>query len=863
MRTLRIAFVFAAFLVVSYALAATQNIDFESSSLPGAVPGAEATNLYTSLGVRFPSRPTIERDEFLSTQVLQQAGPRGRGCAALEMEFSAAMGVRDVRMRVINRHLRRYSVQAFNGTTEVDSFVFRVSRAGGPPFPPPLHYTDITLRASVGEPDITRIVARPPAGCFDLMIIDNLVIESLHDPVPIDPVRVPGARVVLAAYEVSQGVMGRVTQPHGPGLSRPDTGLMALPEKKLPILSGRNTGIRFYFHATRAYVFLDTILSVEIFYRDGTSRRKVLIGENTVGGGTLIAPRLFGTTDEVVRRSVVLRRAVVDDSLDFVIPGPVLVNASRALLALSEEREGVATERLATIEIPFEVSHTIGVNFVRIHGIGAASGAGAPPPAEPARSFMEGYLEDIYPVRDIRTRRFPIPFGVDTGFDNCATFLTAIAAAFEDLTTESEREFSTAYWTNVYFLGATPSDCAALGFYHTSHAFVANVFDAPHEIGHTIGLNHVTNLHGENGGYEDWPYLHGNIGTVDEGLGYNDGVFGLIMDLAPGSEGADLITDWGTWNMGPIPPCRGSLADLFPACTAGDTNTMHDFMSYGAGDNLPKWGGIVSSRWTSDINYHRIARFLEECTVLDPVNRFWGPAPADTAITSSNPRCRAGGGAGGQPGGEGGMRSEALILSGIITPEGLIESFHVLRKPVLSSVFSNVPGDLLLTMYDPNGLVLQQIPFRARVSPPEQESPEGRTFVVVAPWEPQLTTFTITSGQEPITLERTASANAPSIKLLAPKPGDVWETDQGNGPFIRWSAIDFDQETLRVYIQYSPDKGATWQPVASLDAAREEFLVDVKDLDKTEEALIYISVTDGLHSDAVLMPGAFAVRTSQ
>ena len=39
--------------------------------------------------------------------------------------------------------------------------------------------------------------------------------------------------------------------------------------------------------------------------------------------------------------------------------------------------------------------------------------------------------------------------------------------------------------------------------------------------------------------------------------------------------------------------------------------------------------------------------------------------------------------------------------------------------------------------------------------------------------------------------------------------------------------------------------------------------MDVKDLDETEEALIYISVTDGLHSDAVVLPGNFAVRNSQ
>ncbi|MEM7133909.1 MAG: hypothetical protein AAF702_46875 [Chloroflexota bacterium] len=168
----------------SHVLAASVEIDFELSSNPRAASGAEATNLYLNLGVRFPSRPTIERDR--GTQILQQGS--GLRCAPLIMEFSPEMAVREVRMRVINRHLRSYSVQAFAGSTEVDVDRFTTSPDSGPPFPPVIDFRDIVLRAEVGEGNITRVVATPPSDCFDLMMIDNLVFETVRGIVPIAPV---------------------------------------------------------------------------------------------------------------------------------------------------------------------------------------------------------------------------------------------------------------------------------------------------------------------------------------------------------------------------------------------------------------------------------------------------------------------------------------------------------------------------------------------------------------------------------------------------------------------------------------------------------------------------------------------------
>jgi hypothetical protein len=77
------------------AIDATISIPFETRDEARAVSGVEATNLYTARGVRFPSRPTIQRDG--ANQVLQQGEAGGRPdplpdplvCAPLVMEFNA------------------------------------------------------------------------------------------------------------------------------------------------------------------------------------------------------------------------------------------------------------------------------------------------------------------------------------------------------------------------------------------------------------------------------------------------------------------------------------------------------------------------------------------------------------------------------------------------------------------------------------------------------------------------------------------------------------------------------------------------------------------------------------------------------
>jgi hypothetical protein len=505
-------------------------IDFERSTNPAAVPGATATTLYAEQGVLFPSNPTIQEDPF-GGQMLQQGralltrpDPLRGGrieCGPLIMEFRPETGVREVQMRVLTRNLRAYDVRAYFGSAEVDAFEFYPSAGRRPPF---TLDAIVTLRSEPGEGPITRVVANPPHRCFDLMAIDDLRLQT--DAAAFNLVR-------ALAFEVSQGVTSRLTRLSDPEAPvAPDMRLMALPDRSLALVRGRTTAVRFYLGSsledTDGY---EAVLEATLYDAAGRAETARL-AENTrpAEGAAPSEPSApFTPTapgEPGITRALVQRRARTDQSHDFVIPGAVLQNTERAVLRLLSPEGRI----LATVEARFHGPYVMGVNYLRLFGTGPARPIGPAVDGEPLRSQMQAFLTGIFPVAEPLRLRDQGVLEVDVPVPGCAELLGAAAAAAGDL---GAGIAEVNYWTNL-FVAQAPPGCGGYAWYNTPGALTSpNLSTAAQEIGHNIGMNHVSNLHGEAGGgredWEPWPYLHGGIGAVDEARGFHEGVFGLVM----------------------------------------------------------------------------------------------------------------------------------------------------------------------------------------------------------------------------------------------------------------------------------------------------------------------------------------------
>jgi len=830
-----------------------RSIDFERASHPRALPGAAAAMLYSGWGVTFPSGPVIERDARRN-QVLQQGSatggpdpiPRSVRCAPLVIEFDRSMGVREVRLRVINRHLRTYSVSARSGRTEVDVFHFVPTSETRPRPVPLVEYRDVVLRAAVDEGHIDRVEALPPDGCFDLMVIDNLTFDALR-PRPLPSV------VWATAYEVNQGVMPQLTMVTDPLVfSTPNTRLMALPEKRLPFVRNRNTAVRFYVSSTIADIpNYAARLRVGITTTDGRTVTQT-INENArpaTGAPSPSEPQVMrldwlGSAADI-RHHLIGRRGRTDQSHDFVLPAAQLQNAARAELVLLAP-DGDA---LARVRVDFLGPFTIGLNYFRVQGMGTPVGAvaiGGPIALEPQRGRIRAFMRDLMPVsgsvRSVNRGVISVSEGIG-GTDNCNSLLATLSG----MAVGTSAVAGVNYWTNVFVAQNTPPDCAGLGYYGIQAALTLQTVDvASHEVSHNVGVVHASNMHGEARWPEAWPYGHGSIGTIDEPQSFFYGVYGIAVT----QRSATPTTDWGSWSLDVVNPCPGAAAGIaeFPTCGLGDGQMVHDYMSYGPATPMPTYGNV---HWISDINYFRIFRFLQDCVSQDPPAFFLTGSTATYDVggcLGARPAAGATGAAAGAA--RMGSFADGLVFSGVLSSAGKVESFRVLRKLVASPPVKR--GDFSLVMRGKDGKILRTVPFNGLAA---DDKAGRRGFLVSTPFEPALGAVEIREGQRSL-FERKASAARPEIQLSSPKGGEIWR--QGKQK-IAWLLRDADGDKLETFVAYSADGGKSWLPIGLVDGRTTSIDVDVANLAPTNAALVYVAVSDGLNTSAAQSAGTFTI----
>jgi hypothetical protein len=99
--------------------------------------------------------------------------------------------------------------------------------------------------------------------------------------------------------------------------------------------------------------------------------------------------------------------------------------------------------------------------------------------------------------------------------------------------------------------------------------------------------------------------------------------------------------------------------------------------------------------------------------------------------------------------------------------------------------------------------------------------------------------------------ERSASANAPEVDVVAPDGGDLHGIQ-----VARWVATDPDGDALTYALFYSADDGAGWQPLA-MSLATPAFLLDLDAL-PGGTARLRVLATDGFHTTAAVS-AAFTV----
>ena len=355
--------------------------------------------------------------------------------------------------------------------------------------------------------------------------------------------------------------------------------------------------------------------------------------------------------------------------------------------------------------------------------------------------------------------------------------------------------------------------------------FFRNV--APHEVGHTLGLNHsvrgpVTNNSKLGPCNEvaaetapDFPWF-GAVGGSDRSL---------LGDPAADEDAAI----WG-FDARFVRADPGGLAVVAP----DGAKATFDLLGY-------CYIASPQDLWPSDHTYDLLKSGLAARAGATVTSAFAANAVANgTPVTSG----------------------EHLVFTGRVDlPDGAA----TIGAPVVvdGDLPEPPPGDYTLRLRGNGGTVLAEVPFDVEVDggrPPTTTAPPpppagGFMVPVLRPADPVVTVEILRDATVIGTL--TGTPTAPEVTVTAPAGGDVIDTDLVT---ISWTATDVDGGALTSSVRYTPDGGTTWQTLA-VDLGATTVSVPRSQLIGSTTASVEVQTTDGLNVTTA-RSGTFTVAGS-
>ncbi len=192
-----------------------------------------------------------------------------------------------------------------------------------------------------------------------------------------------------------------------------------------------------------------------------------------------------------------------------------------------------------------------------------------------------------------------------------------------------------------------------------------------------------------------------------------------------------------------------------------------------------------------------------------------------------------------------------ILVSGIITPsEGIatLNPVYPLNNPYFENSSEN--GPYTLELLDAQGHVLATDTFEMRSTDTlvneqgieKTTTAETSLFLRAMPYNPAAVQIRLRKGETALAT-RQASAHPPTVTLLYPNGWAIL-----SGPItVTWQGNDVDGDPLSYILQYSHDRGATWQAIA-IGTHETQWPVNVEELPGGDGCLFRVIASDGFHS---------------
>jgi len=170
------------------------------------------------------------------------------------------------------------------------------------------------------------------------------------------------------------------------------------------------------------------------------------------------------------------------------------------------------------------------------------------------------------------------------------------------------------------------------------------------------------------------------------------------------------------------------------------------------------------------------------------------------------------------------------------------------------------PGPYAIVLYGSGGDELARYPFTPHdmdMGPAPEETEEVQVAYIgeTIPYQEGIAMLTIEGPGGVVLYEVQAGLTPPVVQVISPNGGE-WLAD--GDVIVSWWANDDDSDPLTFNVEYSPDYGASWEPVA-LFLTGTEVTLDQFNLPESEVGLFRVTASDGIHSASDTSDAVFAI----
>jgi len=593
-------------------------------------------------------------------------------------------------------------------------------------------------------------------------------------------------------------------------------------------------------------------------------------GSQAIPGGPLSPVNSTVT----VEADIVLRRAVLDDSLNFLLPKDWTwgnVDVDLKLVLIDEAGEEILTEcnepggssSDCTVSVRFNPSESLSVRLFGVPWIDKNEDNHVPSRGQLLRQLSR--IEASLPIDNV-----DVSFGYYTQAYTSKPDLSSTVNP--DLKLYYRIEFASCnfncwpdirYYALLVGAGSDASDHNIEKFDSEGNKIqkkatsagnaarnVASGFAPPsrvgrpygqgyprnraaHEIAHTLGISHTIDPEQP---LSDNNYKQGSCGSKSDrdkadfpDHGFIEGgsrrapVLGPLVPLVPGIERLDADVDAEIWGFD-TSYAYSYLQNNASGLAVVDPRVTPALMSY--------CGGGPQGRWVSQFNYERLIGAI------------------------ANPPRNGSSAAGGD--------GVYLFVSGVMDADGT----SVQNKPVIEvsgTPLLPVAGAYRIALNDASGTELTSVAFEPVKSDTDAVAPGDSTerqqsllFTVPIP-KPAVPIAEIIVSNNSVEISRVvASSNPPSVVITQPIAGQNLDTDLVT---LEWQGSDVDGDALTYTVLYSPDGGSSWTPLA-INTSTESYELERIYMSASSDARIQVAVSDGVNT-SVSTSDAFSVANSE